>query len=70
MNKNLYTFYVAIIDNEVVCFETNLKAFSIQFAKTVSDERNYDWFHRKFKAGVKFSYTFKGDKVYFFQKVV
>lgn len=71
MNKNLYTFYVAILENEVVCFDTNLKLFVEQFNKLVPDSRNYDWFYRQFKSkGDKFSHEFSGSKVYFFQKVV
>jgi len=70
MIRDLKAFYVAIIENEVVCFDTNLKLFVEQFGKLAPDSRNYDWFYRQFKASDKFSHTFNGNNVYFFQKVV
>lgn len=70
MIRDLKSFYVAIIDNEVVCFDTNLKLFIEQFNKLVPDSRNYAWFYRQFKISSKFSHEFAGSKVYFFQKVV
>lgn len=70
MIRDLKAFYVAIINNEVVCFNTNLKLFVEEFTKIASDSRNYDWFYRQFKADSKFTHQFNGDKTYYFQKVV
>lgn len=69
MIRDLKAFYVAILDNEVVCFETNLKKFVPVFAKLESSARNYDWFYRRFKASQRFTIDI-GGKAYWFQKVV
>lgn len=69
MNQFLKSLYVAINDNEVVCFETNLKQFSEQFLKVEPMSRNYYWFFRKFEKNVRFCYTFN-NREYWFQKLI
>lgn len=69
MIRDLKAFYVAIIDNEVVCFETNLSLFVERFNKMQPTSRNYDWFYRQFKTKTRFN-TELSCKSYFFQKVV
>lgn len=70
MNERITAFYAVISDNEVICFETNLKLFVEKFSRIVPDTRNYDWFYRKFKKESYFSQSFNGGELYFFQKVI
>jgi len=69
MNINLKAFYVAIINNEVFCYETNLTKFVSVFIKKNPTARNYDWFYRQFKKSSYFHHNVDG-KCYYFQKVV
>lgn len=69
MNNNLRDLYVAIVNNEIVCFETNLKEFQIAFEKMEPSTRNYQWFYREFKKTTYFKLELSG-KDYYFQKVV
>lgn len=68
MNERIGALYVAVIDNEVVCFETNLKLFVLLFTQSVPEARNYDWFYRAFKKEKRFPQTIAG-KEYYFQKL-
>lgn len=69
MNERVSKLYVAIVNNEVVCFETNLKRFAMLMVKIEPSSRNYDWFFRSFKKDAKFQLTVN-DKVYYFQQLV
>lgn len=69
MNERIGALYVAVIDNEVVCFETNLKLFAALFSQSVPEARNYDWFYRAFKKEIRFSQVIN-NKEYYFQKLV
>lgn len=68
MNSQLRSLFVAVIDNEVICFDTNLVAFSKAFVKYEPQSPNYDKFHRLFKKP-RFALTLS-DKTYYFQKLV
>lgn len=68
MLRDLNTLYVAISDNELVCFETNLNGFVDRFSNIEPKSRNYAWFYRSFRKSNRFEQTI-GEKVYYFQKV-
>jgi hypothetical protein len=68
MNERIGALYVAVIDNEVICFETNLKLFVTLFTASVPKARNYDWFYRAFKKEKRFSQIIDS-KEYYFQKL-
>lgn len=70
MDRSIGAFYVAIFNNEVVIFDTNLKNFVEQLSKIEPEAKNYDWFFRRFKKfGPYFNYSI-GDKEYYFQKLI
>lgn len=69
MIDNLKALYVAIFNNEVVCFETNLTAFYYAFNKIESEIKGYDSFYRRFKKEKHFMKLING-KEYWFQKVL
>lgn len=69
MNPNLKALYVAIVDNEVVCFDTNLTKFYKQISNMESSVKPYQWLYREFSKNNRFSLTLS-DKEYFFQKVL
>lgn len=68
MNKDVKYLYIAIKDNKVVCFDTNLKKFVEKFGQ-VEEVRNYDYFYRKFKKENHFEYNARSGKVYSLQKL-
>jgi len=69
MNKDIKALYVAIENNEVVCFDTNLSKFHLHFSNMEPQCPSYIIFHRAFKKGYKFTKTLSG-KGYHFQKVL
>lgn len=69
VNNNLKALYVAIVENEIVCFDTNLADFHAQFLKMEPTTRIYQWFYREFKKMPHFKLEISG-KTYYFQKVV
>lgn len=69
VNNNLKALYVAIVENEIVCFDTNLADFHAQFFKMEPSARIYQWFYREFKKTAYFKLELSG-KAYYFQKVV
>lgn len=69
MIRDLKAFYVAILDNEVVCFDTNLAKFHAKFIKIEPQCAGYNSFYSYFKGKSRFDITMSG-KQYFFQKVV
>jgi hypothetical protein len=69
MIRDLRAFYVAILNDEVVCFDTNVAKFHAKFIKLENKCAGYDSFYKYFKAKTHFEITF-GDKIYYFQKVV
>lgn len=68
MNKDVKYLYIAIIDNKVVAFDTNLKMFVEKFMQ-VEKIRNYDYFYRKFKKEDLFEYNTESGKLYTIQKL-
>lgn len=69
MNKDVKYLYIAIKDNKVVCFDTNLKNFVEKFLLIEPEARNYDYFYRKFKKVDSFELDMNGGKKYFMQKL-
>lgn len=68
MTRDLKSLYVAIVDNEVICFETNLKRFVEMFTGLEPKSRNYAWFYRSFDKQTRFELLIDS-KQYFMQKV-
>lgn len=69
MIRDLTAFYVAIKDNEVVKFGTNLTAFHNGFKELEPGVKNYEWFYRQFKKEKYFKIVI-GSSEYFIQKVI
>jgi hypothetical protein len=69
MNKQTSAIFATVNNNEIICFDTNLKAFHTKLAIKIPSISNYQWFYRKFSNETRFSLTI-GDKEYFFQKLV
>lgn len=69
MNKDVKYLYIAIKDNKVVCFDTNLKNFVEKFLLVEKEARNYDYFYRKFKREDSFEVDIIDGKKYFIQKL-
>jgi hypothetical protein len=70
MNNQLRCFYVAILDNEVVCFDTTVAVFRKEFVKIEPKIFNYRTLLRKFDTpSAKFTLTLSG-KEYHFQKLI
>ena len=70
MIRDLKSLYVAIKDNRVILFETNLKKFWIAFNKVEPNCRNYDYFYREFKKSNMLQYLNKKEEIYFIQKLL
>lgn len=68
MNPNFVCMFVAIVNNEIVLFDTNLTKFVARFNIYEKQSRNYTWFSRQFKKESHFSVTLSG-KEYFFQEI-
>lgn len=69
MNQNITALYVAIKENEVVVFESNLKEFVTLVNNQIDGSRNYQWFYREFGKSARFSSVI-GSEQYYFQKVI
>lgn len=69
MNKDVKYLYIAIKDNKVVCFDTNLKNFVEKFLLIETEARNYDYFYRKFKGDNYFEYKMKNRESFMMQKL-
>lgn len=69
MMRDLTKLYVAILDNKVICFETNLKDFQKELDKIIPKCRNYDFFYREFKKNKSFLYADNGKDIHMQQLV-
>lgn len=69
MNHQLRSLFVVILNNEIICVETNLSAFHRAFDKIESGFKTYKQLIHKFKTERYFPLEIK-DKIYYFQKVV
>ncbi|MGB2528555.1 hypothetical protein [Flagellimonas sp. SN16] len=49
MIRDLKALYTAVVDNEVVLFETNLKLFVEKLNKMEPSSRNYQYYYRQFQ---------------------
>lgn len=70
MNKDLGSLYVAIVENRVIEFDTNLKKFHEKVSKAEPLCRNYDYLYREMKKSDTVKFIGAGDKVYILQKVM
>lgn len=70
MIRDLKSLYVAIVDNKVVVFETNLKLFIEELGKIESETRNYDYYYRKFKRSNMVLLLNSDYKTYYLQKLL
>lgn len=70
MQERIKSLYVAIVDNEVVCFDTNLKDFHIQLQELAKGCRNYDYFYRAFRKFSKIEYTDNDGNSFYIQKIL
>lgn len=69
MIRDLRAFYVCILDNEVICFDTNVAKFHVKFHKIEPKSAGYDSFYKYFKNKGSFQITLN-NKTYHFQKLV
>lgn len=69
MIRDLKAFYVAVVDNEIVCFDTNVAKFHAKLVKLEPKCAGYDSFYKYFKNKPRFKLTL-GGKEYHFQKLV
>lgn len=70
MIRDLKSLYVAILDNEVVFFDTNLKLFVEKLNNLESDSRNYDHYYREFKKSHNVVYKNSKGVGYHLQKLL
>ena len=69
MIKELKNIYLAVVDNRVICFDTNLKGFFIRFCELVEGvPLKYDSLYSRFKKADSFNMTIN-DIVYYLQKI-
>ncbi len=70
MIRDLKSLYVAIKNNRVILFETNLKKFWSAFNEIEPDCRNYDYYYREFKKSNMLQYMNEKEEIYFLQKLL
>ena len=69
MIRDLKGFYVAILDNEVVCYGTNLLRFHSGFKELEPNIKSYSYFYREFKKRKVIDFTNKKKQTYFLQEL-
>lgn len=69
MIRDLKTFYVAVCNNEVVCYGTNLSKFIDCFKEMEKDIKSYQYYSKEFKRSSTISFVSKERKTYFLQKL-
>lgn len=69
MNKALRQLYVAMVDNKVVAYGTNLSAFVKELEAIEPNIRNRAYFDREFDKSNIVTWTNDGGCVYTLQKV-
>lgn len=70
MIRDLKTFYVAINENKVISFDTNLSKFVAGLKKIEPDVKGYQFYNKEFKKNKIIVFVNKNNKVYFLQKVL
>lgn len=70
MIRDLKTFYVAINENKVISFDTNLSKFVAGLKKIEPDVKGYQFYNKEFKKNNIIVFVNKNNKVYFLQKVL
>ncbi|AWX45500.1 hypothetical protein HME9304_02520 [Flagellimonas maritima] len=69
MIRDLKQLYTAIVDNEVVFFDTNLKLFVQKLNDAEPTSRNYQYYYRGFQKTNILTFENNG-KQYFLQKLL
>lgn len=70
MNKELKKAFVAIKDNKVVVFDTNLKDFVTKLNTLEPESRNYMYYYREFGKMKIMEFVNPNGEVYVLQQVV
>jgi hypothetical protein len=70
MQERITSLYVAVLKNEVVCFDTNLKHFHNKLQKIAKGCRNYDYFYRQFRNSRYFEYTDAEGTIFYMQSLL
>lgn len=70
MNKELKKAFVAIKNNRVVIFDTNLKDFINKLNELEPNSRNYMYYYREFGKKKVLEYVNSKGEVYVLQQVV
>lgn len=70
MIRDLKAFYVAINNNKVVCYETNLSKFLERFRTMENDIKSYQYYRSKFKENSIVVFVNKEMEIFFLQKIV
>lgn len=70
MNKELKKAFVAVKDNKVVVFDTNLKDFIKKLNEIESSSRNYMYYYREFEKKKILEYINPEGEVYNLQQIV
>lgn len=70
MNKELKRAFVAIKNNRVVVFDTNLKDFVTKLNELEPNSRNYMYYYRGFEKQKVLEYVNSDGEIYVLQQVV
>lgn len=70
MIRDLKTLYIAIYDNKVVFFETNLLKFINGLKLIEPNLKGYQYYNREFKKSKRLIFLTKTEKIYFLQKLL
>ena len=70
MRKDINSFYVGMVDNMAVIWDTNLMSFWKQLRKLEPKSRYYDYYDDRFKEVDKVEYVNPDGKKYVLQKII
>lgn len=70
MIRDLKTLYVAINENKVVFFDTNLSKFITGLKLLEPNIKSYQYYNKEFKKNKTLIFVNRKNKVYFLQKVL
>lgn len=70
MIRDLKAFYVAICENKVVHYDTNLSKFIDGFKLIEPSIKGYQYYNKEFKRNSRIVFISENDRVYFLQKVI
>lgn len=70
MNKDVGSMYVAIVENRVVFWETNLTKFWELIKREEPKFKGYNAFYKDYQKTDVVKFVSASDKIYIFQKVL